>query len=74
MKDQRIRIEMAKEAIVELGGATEVNKLIPDVSRSSIHLWKLRGIPVDKERFLRASQPDLNVWKRYPYRCGLEPK
>lgn len=72
MKDQKIRIAMAIDVINEIGGVAAVNRLFPDVSRSSIHLWKLRGIPVDKERFLRSSYPHLKVWEKFSYRSGLQ--
>lgn len=65
MKDKETRKRIAALAIAELGGVKKVNAIFPDVSQASISFWKIRGIPVDKERFLRAAYPSLSVWKDY---------
>lgn len=63
--------ELAKKVLSELGGVKQVQKVIPDVSLASIYFWKSRGIPIDKERYLRAKFPDLQAWKEYP--LSFEP-
>ena len=70
MKNLSIRTEIAKRVIDELGGIKSVNGIFPDLSQPSISFWKIRGIPIEKERYLRVVFPELNVWKKYPFKAG----
>lgn len=70
-RDPASKKVLAKKVLFELGGAKEVQKVFPDVSIASIYFWKSRGIPVDKERYLRAKFPDLLAWKDFP--INFEP-
>lgn len=72
MRDKKLRTEIAKAVIDELGGIKNVNSIFPDLSQPSISFWKSRGIPVEKERYLRAVFPDLSVWKKYPFKAGSQ--
>ena len=70
-RDPASKKDLAKKVLFELGGAKEVQKVFPDVSIASIYFWKSRGIPVDKERYLRAKFPELQAWKGFP--INFEP-
>lgn len=72
MKNLTVRKDIAIQVIDELGGIKNVNSIFPDLSQPSISFWKSRGIPVDKERYLRAVFPDLAVWKKYPFKAGSQ--
>jgi hypothetical protein len=63
--------DLAKKVLIELGGAKEAQKVFPDVSLASIYFWRSRGIPIDKERYLRAKFPELQAWKDFP--INFEP-
>lgn len=70
MKNLSIRTDIAKRVIDELGGIKSVNEIFPDLSQPSISFWKVRGIPIEKERYLRVVCPELDVWKQYPFKVG----
>ena len=70
-RDPASKKDLAKKVLFELGGAKEAQKIFPDVSSASIYFWKSRGIPIDKERYLRAKFPELRVWKDFP--ISFEP-
>ena len=63
--------DLAKKVLIERGGAKEAQKVFPDVSLASIYFWRSRGIPIDKERYLRAKFPELQAWKDFP--INFEP-
>lgn len=65
-----IRCLMGKAVIEELGGVKAVLQIFPDLSQPSISQWKIRGLPVDKERYLRVLRPDLQTWKDYEFKAG----
>lgn len=70
MENKEIRIEMAKSVIAELGGYKAVRRIFPDISNAAICAWKARGLPVERERFLRATYPYLRIFSKYAFRCG----
>lgn len=70
-RDPASKKDLARKVLFELGGAKEIQKVFPDVSIASIYFWKSRGIPVDKERYLREKFPELQTWKDFP--INFEP-
>lgn len=74
MRDKKLRTEIAKAVIDELGGIKAVMQIFPDISQPAISFWKIRGLPVEKERYLRSTYPNLSIWSKYEFKAGLSPK
>lgn len=69
--DIETRKQMAISLIDELGGTKKVSDLFPEITYEAVCMWRLRGLPIAKEKYLRLAFPYLSVWQKYKFGEGF---